>query len=47
MLGGAVGDALGDCVEFDRWDLIKAEYGAQGIRAPVANNGRFEVSDNT
>jgi ADP-ribosyl-[dinitrogen reductase] hydrolase len=47
LLGGAVGDAMGYAVEFDRWPQIKARFGAQGIAEPVVHNGKINVSDDT
>lgn len=46
LLGGAIGDALGYRIEFDRWPAILRQYGAQGIRL-VAAEGVLEVSDDT
>ena len=46
LLGGAIGDALGYRVEFDRWPAIVRKYGAEGIRLAAAE-GVLEVSDDT
>jgi ADP-ribosylglycohydrolase/protein-tyrosine phosphatase len=46
LVGGAIGDALGYRVEFQRWPEIKREYGATGIRLAAAD-GVLEVSDDT
>ncbi|MCX5207861.1 ADP-ribosylglycohydrolase family protein [Kitasatospora sp. NBC_00240] len=37
MLGGAIGDALGNPVEFLSLDAIRAKYGAAGVTGPVAD----------
>ncbi len=47
LLGGAVGDALGYCVEFDRLETIRARFGPEGIREPIRQDGRLIVSDDT
>jgi ADP-ribosyl-[dinitrogen reductase] hydrolase len=47
LLGGAVGDAFGYAVEFNRLSDIKMQYGEQGISEPVYNNGKLIVSDDT
>ena len=48
ILGGAVGDAFGYAIEFDRWDRIRRTHGAQGLREPVLNQrGQLVVSDDT
>ncbi|MEV4611727.1 ADP-ribosylglycohydrolase family protein [Kitasatospora sp. NPDC049258] len=43
LLGGAVGDALGWPVEFQRLDVIRERFGAEGVTGP---NGT-EVTDDT
>jgi ADP-ribosylglycohydrolase len=46
LLGGAIGDAIGYRIEFDRWPAIEREYGPAGIRlAPC--KGPLVVSDDT
>jgi ADP-ribosylglycohydrolase/protein-tyrosine phosphatase len=47
VLGGAVGDAFGYCVEFDRWPDIARRYGKQGILEPELQAGQLVVSDDT
>lgn len=49
LVGGAVGDALGYAVEFDRWSEIQKVYGAEGIREYEldAQRGVAVVSDDT
>ena len=47
LLGGAVGDALGYEVEFERWPEIEASFGAEGISRPVPHDGKIRVSDDT
>ena len=48
VLGGAVGDAFGYAIEFDRWDSIRRTHGPQGLREPVFNaHGQLVVSDDT
>jgi len=47
LLGGAVGDALGYEVEFDRWPKIEATFGSGGISQPIPRNGKIRVSDDT
>ncbi|MCU0693742.1 MAG: ADP-ribosylglycohydrolase family protein [Polyangiaceae bacterium] len=46
LLGGAIGDALGYRVEFQRWHEIEREYGPAGIRL-AACDGPLVVSDDT
>lgn len=46
LLGGAVGDALGYRVEFDRLEAIRARYGREGLRLANAP-GPLVVSDDT
>ena len=46
LLGGAIGDALGYRVEFDRWREIERTYGPGGIRLASAK-GPLVVSDDT
>jgi len=47
LLGGALGDAFGHVVEFDKLDTIRRRYGPTGLRAPQYTHGHFEVSDDT
>lgn len=47
LLGGAVGDALGYAVEFDRWPEIRDQYGPEGISELRLNDGVAWVSDDT
>lgn len=48
ILGGAVGDAFGYAIEFDRWDRICRSHGPEGLREPVLNGqGQLVVSDDT
>lgn len=44
LIGGALGDALGTPVEFDRWDKIKLMHGADGVTELADNN---IISDDT
>jgi ADP-ribosylglycohydrolase len=46
LLGGAIGDAVGYRVEFNRWPEIEREYGPAGIRL-AACDGPLVVSDDT
>jgi ADP-ribosylglycohydrolase len=46
LLGGAIGDALGYRVEFDRWPEIERRYGPFGIQLASAEGPRV-VSDDT
>jgi len=46
LLGGAIGDALGYRVEFDRWPEIERTYGPAGIQLAFAQ-GPLVVSDDT
>jgi ADP-ribosylglycohydrolase len=46
LLGGAIGDALGYRVEFDRWPEIERQYGPFGIQLASAE-GPLVVSDDT
>ncbi|WP_205325687.1 ADP-ribosylglycohydrolase family protein [Glycomyces sp. YM15] len=43
LIGGAVGDALGYQVEFDRWDAIAEDYGPDGVTELRYN----QISDDT
>lgn len=47
LLGGAVGDAFGYCVEFLRLPEIRAKFGPEGISEPVFQAGKLIVSDDT
>jgi len=47
LLGGAVGDAFGYTIEFDRLEQIRRKFGKEGLRNPVYENGRLVVSDDT
>jgi ADP-ribosylglycohydrolase len=47
LLGGAIGDAFGYAVEFDRLATIQQRFGPAGLREPVLNDGRMHVSDDT
>jgi ADP-ribosylglycohydrolase/protein-tyrosine phosphatase len=47
LLGGAVGDAFGYAVEFDRWPEIKKKYGVKGLQEPVLEGEKLIVSDDT
>jgi ADP-ribosyl-[dinitrogen reductase] hydrolase len=47
LLGGAVGDAFGYCVEFLRLPEIRSSFGPEGIKEPVFQAGRLIVSDDT
>jgi ADP-ribosylglycohydrolase/protein-tyrosine phosphatase len=47
LLGGAVGDAFGFCVEFFRWPDIQREYGPAGLQEPVFHADQLVVSDDT
>lgn len=48
LLGGAVGDALGAAVEFERLDEIRARYGPAGIQDPDEAYGRVgAITDDT
>lgn len=47
LLGGAVGDAFGYEVEFDRLEEIRGEHGPDGLQEPVLNKGKLVVSDDT
>jgi ADP-ribosylglycohydrolase len=44
LLGGAIGDALGYRVEFERWPEIERRYGPSGIQVASAE-GPLVVSD--
>jgi ADP-ribosyl-[dinitrogen reductase] hydrolase len=45
LLGGAVGDAFGYEIEFNRLDEIRRIYGEAGLTEAVLNGGRLVVSD--
>lgn len=47
VLGGAVGDAFGYAIEFDRWADIQRKHGREGLQQPVLRDGRLVVSDDT
>lgn len=47
VLGGAVGDAFGYAIEFDRWPAIERRHGPQGLQQPVLRGGQLVVSDDT
>ncbi len=47
LMGGAVGDAFGYCVEFDTLSAIRGRHGPGGLRTPVFDRGELLVSDDT
>ncbi|MCC6312874.1 MAG: ADP-ribosylglycohydrolase family protein [Thermomicrobiales bacterium] len=47
LLGGAVGDAFGYAIEFDRLESIRVRYGPAGLTEPVRQAGKLVVSDDT
>ena len=47
LLGGAVGDAFGYAVEFQRLSEIRRRHGPEGLREPVLHQGRLVASDDT
>jgi ADP-ribosylglycohydrolase/protein-tyrosine phosphatase len=47
LLGGAVGDAFGSCVEFLQLPEIRTTFGPEGIKEPVYQKGKLVVSDDT
>ncbi|HEV2081796.1 MAG TPA: ADP-ribosylglycohydrolase family protein [Brevundimonas sp.] len=47
LLGGAVGDAFGYAVEFDRLARIREKHGPEGLTEPELTDGKFVVSDDT
>ncbi|WP_344621459.1 ADP-ribosylglycohydrolase family protein [Kitasatospora arboriphila] len=47
LVGGALGDALGWPVEFQRLDDIRDRFGPDGLRSPAAGGRHGEVTDDT
>lgn len=47
LFGGAVGDALGNPVEFMTMSQIGRKYGPEGIRVLELCNGKAEITDDT
>ena len=48
LLGGAIGDALGYPIEFNRSiDAIKNKYGKSGINRFELQDGKARISDDT
>ncbi|MBQ9245088.1 ADP-ribosylglycohydrolase family protein [bacterium] len=47
VIGGAIGDALGNPVEFDRLSTIKRIYGKNGITDLETVNGKALITDDT
>lgn len=47
LVGGAVGDAFGYAVEFDRLSEIQAKFGPEGLTVPQLKIGQLRVSDDT
>ena len=47
LYGGAMGDALGYAIEFDRWPKIQRIYGKNGITEFVLHDGVARISDDT
>ena len=47
LFGGAVGDAFGYAVEFERLAAIRHRFGPGGITEPIFQNDRLVVSDDT
>ena len=47
LFGGAVGDAFGYAVEFDRLEEIRRRHGVNGLVEPQLQGGKLVVSDDT
>jgi ADP-ribosylglycohydrolase/protein-tyrosine phosphatase len=47
LLGGAIGDAFGYAVEFDRLAAIKRRFGDAGLQEPVLTGAKLVASDDT
>ena len=47
LIGGAIGDAFGYQIEFERLDQITQRFGPAGLHDPLYENGKFLVSDDT
>ena len=47
LFGGAIGDAFGYEVEFDRLSAIRQRFGPAGLTEPVRHRGKLVVSDDT
>ena len=48
LKGGAIGDALGNPIEFDRISYIKRHFGDNGIQDLLVNSKGFaEITDDT
>lgn len=47
IFGGAVGDAFGYAIEFDRLESIRGRYGPAGLTEPVRQADKLIVSDDT
>jgi ADP-ribosyl-[dinitrogen reductase] hydrolase len=47
LIGGAVGDAFGYTIEFQKLTEIRRQHGPDGLREPVFQGGRLVVSDDT
>ena len=47
LLGGAIGDAFGYEVEFDRLPAIRKRFGPLGLVEPARHRGKLIVSDDT
>ena len=47
IIAGAIGDAFGYFVEFDRWNTIIQKYGENGIQFHLLPNNDWHISDDT
>ena len=47
LLGGAIGDAFGYEIEFERLPAIRKRFGPLGLQEPVRHGGKLIVSDDT
>ena len=47
IIGGAMGDAFGNPIEFMTLGSIKAKYGEHGLQEPILIDGRYQITDDT
>lgn len=47
IIGGAMGDAFGNPIEFLAIEGIRERYGADGLQEPILIGGRYRITDDT
>ena len=47
IIGGAMGDAFGNQIEFRSIEDIREEHGPEGLPEPILEDGRYLITDDT